>query len=84
MGIERSVEKLDKYNKRLTEGKVQKIKPGHVEKVIRKLRAKEKSLLAELEGKTKEVKIERLNRKLSAAREQIGRAEWLLQKISDV
>ncbi len=48
MGIESTVEKLDKYYKRFNEGKAARIKPTHVDKAIRKLTAREELLLAEL------------------------------------
>lgn len=82
MGIESSIEKLDKYYKRLGKGKAEKIKPSHVEKVIQKLQAKEKLLLEEIEEASKDSKKARLNRKLALVREQQGRARWLLDKIS--
>jgi len=82
MGIESSVEKLDKYFKRLTKGKAQKIKPSHVEKVIRKLKKKEELLRAEIQEANKGSKIERLTRKLDILREQQNRTRWLLDKIS--
>lgn len=83
MDVERSTEKLDKYYKRLNEGKAKKIKPSHVEKVIRKLQAKEKLLLEEIEETSKDTKLSRLKRKLARVGEQQERARWLLDKISD-
>lgn len=82
MGIESKVEKLDKYYKRLDKGKAEKIKPSHVEKVIRKLQVKEQLLQEELEETTKEDKKTRLRRKIALVREQQDRARWLLDKIS--
>ncbi|MCB1348039.1 MAG: hypothetical protein R3D80_13345 [Paracoccaceae bacterium] len=82
MGLEKSTEKLDKYYKRLKKGDAQKIKPEHVEKVIGKLQAKEKSLLADIEETSKETKKTRLQRKLDMIREQQDRAKWLHDKIS--
>ena len=83
MDFESSVEKLDKYFKRLSKGKAQKIKPSHVEKVIRKLAKKEDILRAEIEDAKKETKIERLERKLELLHEQQTRARWLLKEISE-
>ena len=83
MNLENSIEKLDKYYKRLNKGKAQKITPSHVEKVIRKLKTKEEALLAEIGEATKDSKIKRLNRKLKLLREQQDRAVWLLDKISN-
>ncbi|MDU8928010.1 hypothetical protein RXV86_11495 [Alisedimentitalea sp. MJ-SS2] len=82
MDFENSVEKLDKYFKRLSKGKAQKIKPSHVEKVIGKLAKKEVLLRAEIKDTKKESKIERLERKLGLLHEQQSRARWLLEEIS--
>lgn len=82
MGIESSVEKLDKYFKRLSKGKAQKIKPSHVEKVIHKLEKKEELLLEEIKEADKDSKVERLKRKQDLLREQQDRARWLLKEIS--
>lgn len=82
MALETTIEKLDKYYDRLEKGKVQKIKPDHVRKVTRKLKAKEAILLAEIEETAKASKVERLDRKLKLVREQLDRAQWLLDKIS--
>ncbi len=81
MDVETSLEKLDKYFKRLKKGKAQKIKPSHVEKVIEKLSNKEEMLLAEIADTQKENKIERLERKRVFLREQTERARWLLKEI---
>ena len=83
MGLENSIEKLDKYFDRLSKGKAKKIKPEHLEKIVRKLMAKEKILLSEIEETAKESKKSRLKRKLSLVHEQQERANWLRDKISD-
>lgn len=82
MDLESSVEKLDKYYARLDKGKVRKIKPDHVEKVIGKLKTKEAELIAEIEETRKESRVERLQHKLEVLREQQKRAQWLLGQIS--
>lgn len=82
MALTRSMEKLKKYYARLEAGKAKKIKPGHVEQVIRKLMAKESSLLQEIEAAKKPSKKERLRKKLETTREQIDRARWLMDEIS--
>jgi wyosine [tRNA(Phe)-imidazoG37] synthetase (radical SAM superfamily) len=82
MGIESSVEKLDKYHKRLNQGKAEKIKASHVDKVIRKLAAKQELLIAEIKDTHKASKIERLNRKLAFLHDQQERALWLREQIS--
>lgn len=84
MGFETAVEKLDKYFGRLEKGKAQKIKPSHVEKVIRKLEMKEQILQTELAETEKESKKRRLEGKLEMVREQQSRARWLLEKIGDL
>jgi len=81
MGLGSTVEKLDKYFKRLEQGKAQKIKPSHVDKAIKKLESKEKSLKAEIADTEKASKVERLERKLEMVREQQERARWLKDKI---
>ena len=48
MGLKKLSEKLANYNDRLKSGKVSKIKPDHVEKVLRKLRKKSAELEAEI------------------------------------
>ncbi|AXI41038.1 hypothetical protein [Sulfitobacter sp. SK011] len=83
MGLEKIGEKLDRYFNRLEQGKAAKIKPNHVEKVISKLRAKQKLLQEELGSAEKPSKKTRLESKLATVSEQIERAEWLLEKIVD-
>lgn len=81
MGLGKSIEKLDAYYVRLNEGKAKKIKPSHVEKVAKKLQAKEVALLAELEDAETDEKRERLARKLDLVREQQSRAKWLAEQL---
>jgi len=83
MDLSKSTEKLDKYYDRLNKGKTQKIKPSHVEKVIRKLSAKREMLEAERAESKKASKKTRLEGKIATASEQIDRATWLLNKISE-
>lgn len=82
MGLESTVEKLDKYYDRLKKGKAKKIKPTHVSKVINKLEAKEALLLSDLAEAEKEAKIQRLDKKLEMVRAQLNRARWLLSEIA--
>jgi uncharacterized protein YaiL (DUF2058 family) len=82
MGLENTVEKLDKYYKRLKKGKAQKIKPSHVSKVISKLETKENLLLSDLAEAGKEAKKQRLDKKLAMVRAQLDRARWLLSEIA--
>lgn len=81
MGLKKSTAKLDDYFERLEQNKAAKIKPEHVEKVLEKLRAKERDLLDDLETAQKVDKAERLRSKLNVVREQLRRGEWLLQEI---
>lgn len=81
MGLKKLAEKLADYNERLERGKTEKIKPSHVEKVLDKLRKKVAELEAEIAAETRDDKTDRLARKLGTAREQVQRAEWLLQEI---
>jgi uncharacterized protein YlxW (UPF0749 family) len=81
MGLKKYADKLDDYFGRLAHGKAEKIKPSHVEKVIRKLQAKQEQLQAEIEATTKESKKARLERKFQFAKEHIKRAELLLKNI---
>ena len=83
MGLEHAIEKLDKYFKRLEKGKARKIKPDHVEKVLRKLEARERELQSDLAHTEKADKKRRLGKKIELVREQQARARWLRKKISD-
>lgn len=83
MGLESAVDKLDKYFKRLEKGKARKIKPSHVERVVRKLESKARLLRAELNDTEKDSKKRRLERKLEMVQEQRDRARWLESKIGN-
>ncbi|MEB8389099.1 hypothetical protein OO012_17865 [Rhodobacteraceae bacterium KMM 6894] len=82
MGLSKSTEKLSKYYARLNAGKVKKIKPSHVQKVIDKLEAHERALLEEIETTHKPEKKARLNRKRTTTQEQLEKARWLLNEIT--
>ena len=81
MGLKKYADKLDDYFERLTQGKVEKIKPSHVEKVISKLQAKKQQLQQEIEKTVKDSKKARLERKVLIANEHIKRAEMLFKEI---
>jgi hypothetical protein len=81
MGLKKLAAKVADYNDRLDSGKASKIKPGHVRKVLEKLRKKEASLSEELADARDDDAKARLERKLEVAREHIARAEWLLREI---
>ena len=82
MGLKKLSEKVEEYNDRLERGKSEKIKPGHVEKVLKKLRNKTADLEAEIKSTNNRNKTARLKRKLKIANEHIERAQWLLKEIS--
>lgn len=81
MGLKKLAAKVAEYNDRLKSGKVGKIKPGHVEKVLEKLRKKSTELEAEIASAHSPEKRARLERKLEVARAQEKRAEWLLKEL---
>lgn len=81
MPLKKAIEKLKEYYGRLEAGKTKKIKSGHVEKVIKKLKAYEGNLLEEIKDTAKTSKKKRLKQKLETTRKQIERARWLLDKI---
>ncbi len=81
MGVSAIAEKLNKYQKRLSKGKADKIKPEHIEKAIEKLVVKKEELTAELQDVTKPEKRERIEKKLSTIQKQIERAKWLEQQV---
>ncbi len=82
MGLKKLAEKVAEYNERLESGKASKIKPSHVEKVLEKLRKKSFELEAEIASAHSPEKRARLEKKLSVARAQIERAEWLLNELT--
>ena len=82
MGLKKLAGKVADYNERLERGRANKIKPGHVEKVLEKLRAKETELKAELDAVHSDEKRARLERKLRIAEEHIARAEYLLEQVA--
>ena len=81
MGLKKLAEKVDDYNARLESGKVSKIKPSHVEKVLEKLRKKTAELEAEIASTSSDEKRARLERKLEIAHTHVERAEWLLKEL---
>ena len=83
MKLRRSAEKLDDYRKRLEKGKVAKIKPAHVEHIINKLNAKRTKVARALEGADNKKKRERFTRKLAVVDEQLERAQWLENEVSE-
>lgn len=82
MGLKKLAAKMAEYNDRLNDGKAKAIKPNHVEKILGKLRDKETELTARIAETDNQEKRQRLSRKLTVAREQISRGEWLLDHVS--
>lgn len=82
MALSKTLEKLEKYNSRFEAGKVKKIKPSHVQKVIDKLETRERDLLEEIQTTKKASKRDRLERKRITTLEHLDRARWLLREIS--
>jgi hypothetical protein len=81
MGLKKLAKKVAEYNDRLVQGKVEKIKPDHVKKVLEKLYKKASDLEAEIAFAKNPEKKARSTRKLSIARQHIERAKWLLKEI---
>jgi len=81
MGLKKLAAKVVDYNERLESGKASKIKPGDVEKVLKKLRAKSADLEAEIAAAKSSDKKARLKDKLKIAHTHIERAEWLLKEL---
>ncbi|MEE4189625.1 MAG: hypothetical protein V2I76_14425 [Roseobacter sp.] len=75
------VKRLDKYQDRLARGKVEKIKPHHVQKMIAKLTMMEARLAGELADTVKPEKRKRVESKVLTIREQIEKAKWLETQI---
>ncbi|QIE43149.1 hypothetical protein [Meridianimarinicoccus aquatilis] len=82
MGLKKLAEKVEDYNARLESGKASKIRPSHVEKVLRKLRVKARDLEAEIATVSSADKKARLKGKLAIAQTHISRAEWLLRELA--
>lgn len=81
MGLKKLSEKVVDYNERLESGTASKIEPGHVEKVLAKLRKKSDELEADIASTHSADKKARLEKKLGVARAHIERAEWLLAEL---
>lgn len=81
MGLKKLARKISDYNERLEEGKASRIKPDHVEKVLRKLQQKVESLEEEIRVAPGPEKKARLERKLEIARAHVERAGLLLKEI---
>ncbi|SMX25614.1 hypothetical protein [Boseongicola aestuarii] len=82
MGLKKLAAKVVEYNERLESGKASKIKPKHVETVLKKLRTKLNELEGEIISTKSADKKARLEGKLGIAQTHIDRAEWLLKELS--
>ena len=81
MGLKKLAAKVVDYNDRLNQGKASKIKPAHVEEVLRKLRKKCTELEMEVAHAASLEKRAGLQKKLNVAQEHVKRGEWLLEQI---
>ena len=81
MGLKELAAKVDEYNIRLEEGKVEQIRPHHVEEVLEKLRNNIASLETEIAVAQSEDKKQRLEQKRAIARAHVERGEWLLKNL---
>ena len=82
MEIKKSVEKLDKYVRRVEKGKAQKVKPSHVKEVLTRLKSQHHALRVDLRVSEDEAERARIGHDIDAVQEQIDRAEWLLSKLA--
>ena len=83
MAISKISKRLDDYVERMKKGRAAKIKAKHVEAALDKLKRRKRALQEELESVRKDEKRARLKRKVRVAREQIKRAKWLLEEVSE-
>lgn len=81
MGLQKLAAKVAEYKTRLEEGKASKIEPKHVAKVLSKLRKKESDLVERIANAGGASDRDRLLLKLEIARDQIGKAQWLLEQL---
>ncbi|NDR58780.1 hypothetical protein [Aliiruegeria sabulilitoris] len=81
MALKKTIARLNDYQDRLKSKEVDRIKVGHVEKIIAKLEAKDAELLQRLDEAKKPEKKERLKAKQKIVRNQIARARWLRKQI---
>jgi hypothetical protein len=82
MGLKKLAAKVAAYKERVEAGTASKIEPKHVEKVLAKLRKNETKLARKLEAARTAEDREQSARKLEVAREQIARAQWLLDMVN--
>lgn len=82
MGLKKLTAKVADYKLRLEKGQTSEIRPDHVHKVLTKLQKKEADLETRLAAETDPADRKRLAGKLTVAREQIARAQWLLEELN--
>ncbi|WP_193142185.1 MULTISPECIES: hypothetical protein [unclassified Meridianimarinicoccus] len=82
MGLKKLAGRVEAYRDRVKQGKADKIKPQHVERVLDRLRRKEADLKDKLDHAHGSRDKDRLKRKLRVARKHIERAEWLLKEVA--
>lgn len=83
MKLSQSHEKLKAYRKKLEAGKVVKITPEHIVKIIKKLKIKRAKVRDELADTKKSRKKDRLRRKLKTIADQVRRARWLKNQLGE-
>ena len=82
MNRERLTDKVAEYEARLARGKADRIRPGDVQEVLRKLRKTIADLEAGRTAAATDDRKVRLDRKLTVARAHAARAEWLLDRLT--
>ncbi|WP_108260017.1 hypothetical protein [Mangrovicoccus ximenensis] len=81
MGLKKLAAKLADYRSRQESGNASEIRPDHVARILGKLHRKEHALAEEIAAAPDDGTRERLEHKLAVAREQIARAEWLMEEL---
>lgn len=81
MSIDETAAKLDQYRDRFRTGKVDQIKPKHVQKICDKLTRKRDRLDARLADSIDEPERQRLAEKRAVVDELIERAVWLRDQL---
>lgn len=81
MALSELTERLAQYKKRLKKGQAQRIKPAHVDKVVRKLQNKRDSTADKLAKASKKSERKRLKHKLAQIDDLIDQARWLRDQL---
>ena len=81
MSIDETAARLDQYRERFRKGKVDEIKPKHVQKICDTLSRKRDQLDARLAAANNEPERQRLAEKRAVVDELIERAVWLRDQL---